>query len=131
MERALAFTGQWLKIEEPGSVVFKVKPDISLGDGKDLDMLDAGRERGDLSRVAWINEMKRREILPEEFDEAADKQLIDAEPPKDDQSVSMSLKTGRASKSSKASRGGNPSDKRGPDKTATGDKQPIAERAPT
>ena len=41
--------------------------------GAEVD--DAGRERGDLSRVAWINEMKRREILPEEFDEAADKQI--------------------------------------------------------
>jgi hypothetical protein len=131
LERALQLTADWLNVKEAGSVTFQVKPDISLGDGKDLDLIDAGRDRRDISRIAWINEMKRRDILPEEFDADKDKLELDKEPKDEEPGVSMTLRTGRGRKASKASRGGNPSDKRGPDKTETGEKQPIAENHPT
>lgn len=89
-------------------------------------MIDSGRERRDISREAWVEEMKRRDILLETYDAAADKAKIDAEPLPDQAPVRLTLRSG-----SKVGTRSNPTDRRGPDKTATGEKQPVAESKPT
>jgi hypothetical protein len=129
LERLIALTGKWLKIEETGTVDFDVKPDLSLGDGKDLDIIDSARDRGDISRVAFLAELSRRDILSPQFDPVKDKEELDKEPKPEDQNVSMTLKTGaRRNKPSKATTSTNPSDKRGPDSATTTDKPSVVEK---
>ncbi len=127
LERALQFTADWLKIKEGGSVEFKIKPDLSLGDSKVLDMLDSARDRKDISRVNYLKELVRHEVLHEDFDEAADRKLLDDEPQEEQQPVSMSLRTGPRKGAPKKSTTTDTSGKRGPDKTPTGDKQKVEE----
>lgn len=83
LELALQYTADWLKLgdKKGGSVVFEVKSDITIGDGKELDVLDSARARRDISRVTLLTELKRRDILSEEFDADKDLEAIEKEPP--------------------------------------------------
>jgi hypothetical protein len=83
LELALQYTADWLKLGEGkgGTVVYEVKSDISVGDGKELDVLDSARARRDISRVTLLTELKRRDILSEEFDADKDLEAIEKEPP--------------------------------------------------
>ena len=127
LERALQFTADWLRIDDGGKVEFKIKPDLTLGDSKTLDMLDSARERGDISRVTYLGELVRHEVLSEDFDQAVDKAELDKEPKDEQQPVSMSLRAGPRKGAPKPSTTTDPSGKRGPDKTVTGDKQKVEE----
>lgn len=127
LERALQFTAEWLRLDDGGKVEFKVKPDLTLGDSKALDMLDSARDRRDISRKTYLGELKRHEVLDDSFDEAKDAQELEAEPKEEQQPLSMSLRTGPRKGAPRPSTTSDPSGKRGPDKTPTGDKQPVTE----
>lgn len=109
LELALQYTADWLKLgpKAGGTVNYQIKPDVSVGESKELDALDSARERRDLSRKAYLAELQRRDILSPEFDEVADRVEIDAEPP---------LESGAFSATISTSGRGMP-DRRGPDRT--------------
>jgi len=83
VEALLVCTGAWLGIapEQCGKV--SVNADFSLNpdDAATLQELTKARQFGDLSREAYLGELKRRDKLAADFDIAADKELIDAEGP--------------------------------------------------
>lgn len=81
MELALRYTADWLGLGEEAdtTVIFEVGKDLDIGEGKDLDVLDKARVRKDISRVAYISELKRRSILDEDYDPEDDQELIDEE----------------------------------------------------
>lgn len=81
LELALVYTADWLGLgDEPDcAVLFEVAGDAGLGDGKDLDVLDKARSRKDISRVAYIAELKRRSVLDEDYDPEEDEELIEKE----------------------------------------------------
>lgn len=83
IELALKYTADWLSLgeDEGGSVEYAIASDVEGGDAAQLSTLDAARARGDISRKAWVAEMKRRAVLGEDYDEAKDREEIDDEPP--------------------------------------------------
>lgn len=114
LELALQYTADWLKLGEGkgGTVAYQIKPDVSVGESKELDALDKARDRRDLSRKAYLGELQRRDILSPEYDEAKDQLEIDKEPPPDNGSFQATISSSRMP------------GKRGPDRT-TGD-PPLA-----
>lgn len=119
LELALQYTADWLKLGagKGGSVVYQIKPDVSVGESKELDALDSARERRDISRKAYLGELQRRDILSAEFDEAKDKAELDKEPPPDNGTFSATISSsGRRGAPSDPGGGGVPQ-KRGPERT--------------
>lgn len=78
---ALVVTARWLRLpdSEAGNVKFELAADVDATDATEVTALTQGRQRGDISRVAWLTEMKRRGFLPDDFDIEKDKELIDQE----------------------------------------------------
>lgn len=113
IETALQYTADWLKLPKGGTVAYEVKPDITVGESKELDVLDKARDRQDISRKSFLKELKRRDILANEFDEEADAKEIEAEPQPEQQGLNMQLSTGPK----KAGRKTMGTDKRGPART--------------
>lgn len=95
LELALQYTADWLSLGEGkgGTVVYQIKPDITVGESKELDVLDKARSRRDISRVTFLGELQRRDILSAEFDEKKDQELIDKEPPPDQGGFEATIKT--------------------------------------
>jgi len=92
----LSAIGKKLGADKGGTVVYQIKPDVSVGESKELDVLDSARDRRDISRKAYLSELQRRDILSPEFDEEKDKAEIDKEPPPDAGSFSATISsTGR------------------------------------
>lgn len=54
---------------------------ITEAEGKDLDILFKTRGTGDISRIAWLEELKRRGTLRPEYDAEADAEIIESEGP--------------------------------------------------
>ena len=81
IEVLLVCTGAWLGIapEQCGEV--SVNSDFSFNpdDVAALQELTKARQFGDLSREAYLGELKRRDKLAADFDIKADKELIDSE----------------------------------------------------
>ena len=119
LEIALQYTADWLKLgpKSGGTVVYAIKPDVSIGESKELDILDKARERKDISRVSYLNELVRREILATDFNEQVDLALLDKEPVPDNPGFEAIIKTGEASNKKE---GGSIPEKPGPSRT-TGD----------
>lgn len=91
LEVALQFTADWLKIAKGGTVAYKIKPDITVGESKELDVLDKARTRKDVSRKTFLAELQRRDILSTEFDEEKDAKEIEDEPVEDMPGMQMSI----------------------------------------
>lgn len=123
LELALQYTADWLKLGagKGGTVVYQIKPDVSVGESKELDVLDSARDRRDISRKAYLSELQRRDILSPEFDEEKDKAEIDKEPPPDAGSFSATISsTGRGGApkpQDPGPDGGTAPQKRGPERT--------------
>lgn len=83
--QALRHTANWLKMgptEEVGTVVFDLEADVDAGDPAELSTIDSARSRGDISREAWVDEMKARNIFRSEYDPELDaERLRDELPP--------------------------------------------------
>lgn len=86
IEAALKMMLDWIHVdmnseEDAGEVeIFK---DFAIGasEGKDLDFLFKMRNVRELSREAFITEVKRRGVLSDNYDPEADQELIDQEAP--------------------------------------------------
>lgn len=119
LELALQYTADWLKLgkDKGGTVNYQIKPDVSVGESKELDTLDSARDRRDLSRKAYLKELQRRDILSPEFDEAEDQKEIDKEPPSDTGQFSATISSTSRGGSPKASGAGDNPQKRGPERT--------------
>jgi hypothetical protein len=81
IEQLLVTTGAWLGIppELTGEVEVQSDFSISLGDPSALTELGKARSLGDISREAYLSELKRRDILSDDYDIDADKDAIDRE----------------------------------------------------
>jgi hypothetical protein len=116
MERAWGMTADWLNISRDGiDVEFKIKPDVTVGEAKELDALDKARERRDISRVAYLKELQRRDILAPEYDSSTDQVLIDAEPLPDQGAFEATIRSKSSGVSSKT----------GPDRASLETKPPL------
>lgn len=84
-EQALVYTAQWMKKDPEAAPSIDMKTEFEdegfqATDTKDLMQLRTMRE---LSRPAFVSELKRRKFLSEDYDEVEDKQLIEDEAPGD------------------------------------------------
>lgn len=77
LEQALKITADWLSLPSGGSVTIDAGLSISL-DGTDLQTLTEARKNRDISRQTYLGEMKRRDVLSDDFDPALnDEQLLE------------------------------------------------------
>lgn len=83
IELALQYTDRWMSGtgENIGSVEVDYDFKLSMQDAKVMDVLIAARKGKDISRIAFLAELQRREILSEEYNAEADQALLDAEAP--------------------------------------------------
>lgn len=81
VEQLLVCTGAWLAIppEQCGEATVNADFSLNMDDSAALAELTKARQFGDLSREAYLNELKRRNKLAADFDIGADKELVDAE----------------------------------------------------
>lgn len=81
VEQLLVCTGAWLGIppEQCGEATVNADFSLNMDDSAALVELTKARQFGDLSREAYLNELKRRNKLAADFDITADKVLVDAE----------------------------------------------------
>jgi len=84
LENALVLTALWMgdTTYDPQVHVFTGFDNV-LDDGKDLDALNAARDRGDLSQETYLLEYKRRKILSPEFNFEDEKTKLLNEIPSD------------------------------------------------
>ncbi len=79
VETVLAIMADWMSIAKAPSVEMDVDFGLSSPDETGWNAIDKARERRDISREAYITEMKRRGWLSDEYDEEEDKALIEQE----------------------------------------------------
>lgn len=79
VNEVLRITGQWLKLTDSGSCAL----DTDFGEEgvsqPELTTLTAARTARDISRVAFLKELQRREVLSQEYDAQADAQQLQQE----------------------------------------------------
>lgn len=83
IENALVITAMWKELDATA-----YKPTVSVYtefdefmEGKDLDALESARDRGDLSRQTYWDELRRRSVLSPEFNhEVEEKRLLEELP---------------------------------------------------
>lgn len=81
LEAAFEYASEWNgKMDTTPDVKLNTEFGLSLREAKDLDMLLQTRKNGDLSQETYWSELRRRGILPDEFDPAAEKELLAREP---------------------------------------------------
>jgi len=68
VNKALEFTAAWMQVEAGGTVKINREFGPETIDPADLSTLDKARDRRDISRTAYIDELKRRGILHDEYD---------------------------------------------------------------
>lgn len=71
--QALDITAEWMRLGVPGGTIELVKDfDFGAQDAVGLDALQKARERRDISRKTFLNALRMRDILPEDFEEDED-----------------------------------------------------------
>lgn len=83
LEQALAYTCLWLKDSSQPEVSVYTDFDVETDSVEAMNVVLDMQKSGLVSRVAAVNEAKRRNILAPEYDEEADMELILAEMPGD------------------------------------------------
>ena len=85
LENMLDLFGVWMnKGEDAGGTVTVFKDfGVTLGASADLDLLQKDRAAGDISQETYWAEQKRRGILSDDFDPEQERELLDAEGPRD------------------------------------------------
>lgn len=79
LARALYYTAQWMKKDDGGTIEVNTRFNDSWAVAGDLNALASARKGRDISRKAYLNELRRRGILDEDYDEEADKEQLDEE----------------------------------------------------
>lgn len=73
LAQALDITADWLRLGPNGGTVELVKDyDLSETDAPGLQALQVAREKRDISRKTYLNGLRLRGVLPEDFDEDED-----------------------------------------------------------
>jgi hypothetical protein len=76
------YLGLWLKVDgDAGGVILEADDPASLVDSVGLQELGKARTAGDISRTAYLTELKRRNILNKDYDIEGDKNILDQEIP--------------------------------------------------
>lgn len=82
LENALLYTALWMSVTyDPAVHVFTEFDDFMEGD--DLETLNGARERGDISRVTYYEELRRRSVLSSNFTAEREEARLLAELPSD------------------------------------------------
>lgn len=76
LEQAFLITCMYMKLPYEPQVTVYTGFDNVLDDGKDLDTLNAARDRGDLSQETYWFELKRRKVLSPEFSPDAERERL-------------------------------------------------------
>lgn len=76
IELAMQYTAHWLGLEEGGSAKVNADVDLSEADAAELDALLKMRAQRDISRKTLLDEMQKRSVLSDDFDEEADAELL-------------------------------------------------------
>jgi hypothetical protein len=80
LERALAITCLWLKLDESPNLAWNLDDlNIDAATDKGPEILTTARTNGDLTQPTYWKELKRRNILSSDFDEAAEEKGIEEE----------------------------------------------------
>lgn len=79
VEQALDMHAAWMKLDAGGEVEFNTEFGLTMGDQAGLDVLFKTRQAKDISRAAYLEELKRRALLKGDFDAEADQELLDEE----------------------------------------------------
>jgi hypothetical protein len=66
--QALDLTAQWMKLAETGGTVALIKDYSENDDKTDLDALAAARKSRDISRKTYVEGLRVRGVLPDDFD---------------------------------------------------------------
>jgi len=79
--QVISITADWMKISADSTGTVDLFKDYSIAemDAAGLTSLEQARTRKDLSRKAYLNELSRRKILDEEFNEEEDAKLVEEE----------------------------------------------------
>lgn len=84
IEECLQLTAEWMGQETGGSVeLTSIDEEPVAADQPILDALQKARAARDISREAYLTELKRRGALSEDFDIDEDKEKLDSEAPTD------------------------------------------------
>lgn len=86
LENALRITNKWEGIDNTPLVSVYTGFD-EFTDGKDLEVLDAARDRGDLSQVTYWDELKRRSVLSDSFNSEREIERLSMEAPPDSSNI--------------------------------------------
>lgn len=78
IERAMIVTADWLGLPEAGSIELDAGLSLSI-DGTDLQTLTDARRNGDLSRKSFLQELQRRDVLSDDFDQEQNLEEINEE----------------------------------------------------
>lgn len=76
---ALDFTAKWLKIDHAGTIEITTDFGPETIENVDLDALKVARQNRDISREVFLNELKRRGVLDEDFDPEANDEALEKE----------------------------------------------------
>jgi len=76
VELAMQYTADWLRLEDGGSVTINSDVGMTEVQAAELDSLLKMRAQRDLSRASLVSEMQRRGVLADDFDAAADVELM-------------------------------------------------------
>ena len=89
LNTALSYTAQWLKLGDAGGTV-TVNKEFGPEEinSSDLDTLNKARDRRDISRTAYIQELQRRGVIDEEYDAEGDVEELNEETAKMVQTMS-------------------------------------------
>ena len=79
LENAMLITAKWMAINDYEPTVAVYTEFDEFLDGKDLDTLDADRDRGDISQETLWEEKKRRGVYGAEFTAERERERLDAE----------------------------------------------------
>jgi hypothetical protein len=79
VNQALFITAQWLKLPDGGTVEIATDFGPENPDQSDMNVLKFTRNRNDISRKNYLRELKRRGILPDDFDIDEDQTFIEKE----------------------------------------------------
>jgi hypothetical protein len=84
VEEALMITAQWMGLETGGSIQLGgSQDDLAGAEAPELDALHKARTAKDISRKAYLAELKRRSVLADDFDAEADADELETEAPTD------------------------------------------------
>jgi len=116
LDEAFGWMEKWADITQDTKVVMNTDHDLFINDAGELNLLANTRMQRDISRPAFLHELKRRGVLGDDFDPVKDKALLDAELPEmpelpegeDDPNSDARNRTPSLSDKAKAEKGAKP-----------------------